>query len=117
MGTPSFFRDGVTEWESSGHRLIIRAKGWTIMLLMATYTAADNGRAFPDRDHHAALHEVLCNAGKSGITIRGMYVSTHANTVYVLFEADNAEQIADCFKPILDSGTLYSVPVVDRLAM
>lgn len=87
------------------------------MLLMATYTAADNGRAFPDAGHHAALREVLCNAGKSGITIRGMYVSAHGNTLYVLFEADDAEQIEDCFRPILDAGTLHSVPVVDRLAM
>jgi hypothetical protein len=87
------------------------------MLFMATHTAAPETSIIRDSDRYIAFQQVLSNAGKTGVIMRGMYVNAPAQIVYFLFEADNADQIADIFKPILDFGHIESVPVVDRLAL
>lgn len=80
------------------------------MLMMATYTGAHEMG-------DAAYHQVLSNASKTGVCMRGVYVNLPARTVYFLFEADDPEQIAAVFQPILSCGQIESVPVIDRLAL
>lgn len=86
-------------------------------LFMATHTALPGINTISQSDRQAAFRQVLSNAGRVGLRMRGMYVNAPAHTVYFLFEADDADQIADVFKPILGFGHIESVPVVDRLAL
>ena len=83
------------------------------MLFMATHT--QKTRLPHDAEQEAAFRQVLSNAGKNGVVMRGMYVNT--STAYFLFEADNTDQIAKVFDPIRDYGHIESAPVVDRLEL
>lgn len=87
------------------------------MLYMAVYTGTIETGFIRDTERHAAYHQMLSNASKTGVIMRGIYVNTLAHTAYFLVETDNVELITNVFQPILDFGSIESVPVVDRLEL
>ncbi len=87
------------------------------MLFMATHIDTRETGSITDDAHQVALRQVLSDAGKNGVVIHGVYVSESGRTVYFLYEANNADQVAAVFDPIRVFGRMESVPVINRLEL
>jgi hypothetical protein len=70
-----------------------------------------------DPDRNAAMHQTFASAGEASVKVLGVYGNAPAHRVYILLEADSADQITKFFDPILEYGHVETEPVVDYTAM
>ncbi len=87
------------------------------MLYMAVYTDTGVNGADGDAERHAAFHQVLSNAGNSGMIMHAVFDGAPARTMYFLIETGEGGRLADVFRPLLSFGHLEAVPVIDRLGL
>jgi hypothetical protein len=88
-----------------------------IMLYMAVYTDTSRRGADGDVERHAAFHQVLSNAAKSGMIMHSVFDGAPDQTMYFLIETGDGGRLADVFRPLLSFGHLEAMPVIDRLAL
>lgn len=86
------------------------------MLFLATHVhTEDNCLAHDPEQMRATFGQVIAGAEELGVTLVGAYSDAPAHTVYILFEADTAEQIEQFFDPALEVGHIDVRPVTDAM--
>ena len=88
------------------------------MLFHITHTHTPATCPYHDpEDMKATFGQIIANLEATGVKAHGMYVDPPAHTIYMIVEADRAEQIEELLSPAFGIGHAETRVVSDALGV